>query len=106
MRYTPKGLAKTAAGLALAGGSLFISAVPASATSCSSYGPTQCTTTTTAVQAKAQHTPDAGASHAVPATGGLAFTGADVAITATAGAAAVAAGGMLVLVSRRRRSEA
>lgn len=34
---------------------------------------------------------------------GLAFTGADIAITTAAGAAAIGAGGALVLVSRRRR---
>ena len=35
----------------------------------------------------------------------IAFTGADIALMATAGAIAVGVGGTLVLVSRRRRSE-
>jgi hypothetical protein len=45
---------------------------------------------------------------AVPAasSGGLAFTGTDVALTSSAGAAAVAAGGMIVLASRKRRQKA
>jgi hypothetical protein len=36
----------------------------------------------------------------------IAFTGADIALMVTVGAAAVGAGGALVLISRRRRSEA
>jgi hypothetical protein len=45
---------------------------------------------------------------AVPAasSGGLAFTGTDVALTSSAGAAAVAAGGIIVLASRKRRQGA
>jgi hypothetical protein len=45
---------------------------------------------------------------AVPAvsSGSLAFTGTDVALTSSAGAAAVAVGGMVVLASRKRRQGA
>jgi hypothetical protein len=42
---------------------------------------------------------------APPVSHGLAFTGADVAITMGAGAAALGAGGLIVLASRRRRQE-
>ncbi len=41
----------------------------------------------------------------VATSGGLAFTGTDVALTSSAGAAAVAVGGMVVLASRKRRQE-
>jgi len=42
---------------------------------------------------------------APPVSHGLAFTGADVAITMGVGAAALGAGGLIVLASRRRRQE-
>jgi hypothetical protein len=41
----------------------------------------------------------------VSTSSGLAFTGADVAITTAAGAAAIGLGGGLVLASRRRRHQ-
>jgi hypothetical protein len=104
----------------MAGGSLFMATAPAFADTCPPYGPSDCTTTTTVATTTPTtvHSPNSGsnsgstvpkavaASASSSSSEGLAFTGADVAVTSTVGAGAVAMGGLLVLASRRRRSQA
>jgi hypothetical protein len=103
---------------ALLGTALLVSG-PAAAATCP-YGPcTQATTvtpttvsttgTTVSPSSNPSPSPSTSLSTASPATTGpssTAFTGADLALMFTIGAIAIGAGGMLVLVSRRRRSEA
>ena len=100
MRITRLGRAGAVGGTGLAAaavfGALSLSAAPAFA----DYGPTNNNdggTTTTTVATASDGAP--------PAASGLAFTGADVAVTTAAGAAAIGLGGAFVLVSRRRRAD-
>src|SRR5579875_2047766 len=62
-------------------------------------------TTTTAPTTTTTLKPAIAFTSAPPVSHGLAFTGADVAITMGVGAAALGAGGLIVLASRRRRQE-
>ena len=87
------------AGLAIGLSSLTFMAGPASATSCPTYGPNPCTTPVSSYTGSSH-----GSTPAASSSSSLAFTGTDVALTATAGAGAVAAGGMIVLATRRRRT--
>jgi hypothetical protein len=104
------------ASTALLGGVLLVSG-PAAAVTCP-YGPcTQPTTvtpttavsTTPAAVAPSSPSPSSSSSTASPPTTAssspLAFTGAELALMFTIGAIAIGVGGMLVLVSRRRRSK-
>lgn len=63
------------------------------------YGPTP----PTPVVGPGGGAPAPQASPPAPSSGVLAFTGADVALTTAAGAAAIGMGGAFVLVSRRRK---
>jgi hypothetical protein len=89
-------------GLAIGAGGLTFGATPAFATACPAYSASPCKT--------APSTGDGlGSKDGTPTSASgssLAFTGSDVALTATVGAGAIAAGGMIVLASRRRRVQA
>jgi hypothetical protein len=98
-------LAGSAVGVIVALGGLTVVAAPASATTtpttlCGSYGAPPCSAPVSSITGTAS---DGGTP--VASTGSLAFTGTDVAITASVGAGAIAAGGMIVLASRRRRTQ-
>lgn len=73
--------------------------VPAPTTTVPATTTTRAPTTTTTLK------PAIAFTSAPPVSHGLAFTGADVAITMGVGAAALGAGGLIVLASRRRRQE-
>jgi hypothetical protein len=99
---------------ALLGAVLLVSG-PAAAATCP-YGPctqpTTVTPTTAAVSTtppvvtrSSTPTPSATPSPATSPSSPIAFTGAELALMFTIGAIALGVGGMLVLVSRRRRSE-
>ena len=93
-------------------GALLLVSGPAAAATCP-YGP--CTqpitvTPTTAVSTTPtvvtpSSTPSPSTAPSTAATSPIAFTGAELALMFTIGAIAIGVGGMLVLVSRRRRSE-
>jgi hypothetical protein len=96
---------------ALLGAMLLVSG-PAAAATCP-YGPcTQPTTvtpttavSTTPTVVTRSSTPSPSAASPPTASSPLAFTGAELALMFTIGAIAIGVGGMLVLVSRRRRSQ-
>ncbi len=98
---------------ALLGAVLLVSG-PAAAVTCP-YGPCTQPTTVTPTTAVSTTPPVVGASSVTPpspstapsttSSSPIAFTGADLALMFTIGAIAIGVGGMLVLVSRRRRSE-
>ncbi len=93
------------------GAALLVSG-PAAAATCPPYGPctqpTTVTTPTTVTPSSPVVLPSSGVSPsaAAPSTTPIAFTGAELALIFTIGAIAIGVGGMLVLVSRRRRAEA
>ena len=82
-------------------GTLAFTALPASA---GSYGPTN---GNNGSPPASPNTGDGSQTAAAPATttsgGGLAFTGADVALATGIGAGAIGLGGVMVLISRRRQ---
>ncbi len=100
---------------ALLGAVLLVSG-PAAAVTCP-YGPCTQPITVTPTTAVPTTPPVVGASSVTPPSASpstapsttssspIAFTGADLALMFTIGAIAIGVGGMLVLVSRRRRSE-